>query len=261
MMYWTEIQGVGEDMTNEEIVQKIKQGEDVQSNLQLLFEQNRKFLWKTVKKYEGIMEHDDLMQEAFLGLWKAVDKYDESQGVLFLTYAGHWIFQVVSRYVQDNAYTIRVPVHMHSVIFKYNEYVRQYVNKYGKEPTSDEVKSALKINGEQYMSIIRTFQQTKMTCLDEPVLNDGDGNETVGSLCPSDIDIEQDIVQKVTEEEMLNFVLDLKDRERRVIFLRYGQGMTLQECGDKMNLTKERVRQIESDAMKNLRRKMKIVTR
>ena len=112
-------------MSNEELVSLIQQGVDVKNNLGVLYQQNEGFIRNIVRPLCEYAEADDLMQEAFFGIAKAVEQYDESQGVLFLTYATHKVRQSCIRYIENNSHLIRIPVHMQQRIRAYKKLCRK----------------------------------------------------------------------------------------------------------------------------------------
>ena len=119
--------------TNEELVKKIKAGEDVAGNMAKLWQQNKNFVYSIARKY-GESEIDDLMQEGYLGMYRAVGNYDLSAGTSFLSYAGFWIKQAIQRYHQENKH-IHIPVYAQENISKYKKFRNAYRMYFGKEPT------------------------------------------------------------------------------------------------------------------------------
>lgn len=125
-------------MTNEELVALIQAGVDVQSNMGQLWTQNRKFIIKIALPYSKSCELEDLIQEAYFGLEKAVEKYDTEKGFQFLTYAEHWIRQEIHRYCQNSGRLKRVPVHWIEQISKYQKFRSDYQAITGSEPVDEE---------------------------------------------------------------------------------------------------------------------------
>ena len=96
-------------MTNEQIVEKIRCGYSVTDNMQLLYEKNMPLIKRIVKPYTAYENMEDLLQEAYFGLWEAVQHYETSENVLFMTYAGYWLRQVIQRYIENCGSVIRIP--------------------------------------------------------------------------------------------------------------------------------------------------------
>lgn len=125
-------------MTNEELVALIQAGVDVQENMGQLYQQNRNFIVKIVLPYSKSCEMDDLMQEAYFGLEKAVQRFEPDRDVLFISYAGIWIRNVIQRYCQNNGNLKRVPVHVVVRISKYLRFRDDYRMTVGEEPSDNQ---------------------------------------------------------------------------------------------------------------------------
>lgn len=121
-------------MTNEELVALIQAGDHVQDNMGQLYQQNRKFIAKLVYPFSKVCEMEDLMQEAYFGLEKAVYRYDPTTGFKFLTYAESWIRQSVQRYFQNNGNLKRMPIHVLEQISQYQKFRSDFKGVVGDEP-------------------------------------------------------------------------------------------------------------------------------
>jgi RNA polymerase primary sigma factor len=197
----------------------------------------------------------DLIQEGNLGLIRAVDKYDYKRGFKFSTYATWWIRQAVTRAIADQARTIRIPVHMVENVNKYIRIQIQLLQKFGREPNSEEIAELLSVTPDRVREIMKIAQET--ISLDTPI---GEDEETHLSDFVEDLKVEAppDAASFSMLQKHLQIVLStLKDRERKIIQLRYGlhdgYPKTLEEVGREFNLTKERIRQIEFKALGKLR--------
>jgi RNA polymerase primary sigma factor len=237
------------------LAKKIEKGDLPAKNR--LIEANLRLVVSVAKKYigRGLM-FLDLIQEGNLGLIVAVEKYDYKRGFKFSTYATWWIRQAVTRAIADKSRTIRVPVHMVENINKYIRTQRKLLQKIGREPDSNEIAELLNVTPDRVREIKKIALGT--ISLDTPI---GEGEDAyIGDFVEdSEVEAPLDAATFAMLQKNLKSVLNtLKDRERKIIRLRYGlhDGFprTLEEVGREFKLTRERIRQIESKALCKLRR-------
>lgn len=256
-------------MSNEELVQLIKQGIDTAGNMEQLYIQNKGMIYEVIKKYRyacqadynstPIIELDELMHEAYFGLVKAVESYDASQGVLFMSYAPSWIRQTVKRFLDNSGQVIRVPVHKQAQVYHYNQITSYYLQNYNRLPSIQEYARWLYVSDKTIEQLQQFMSRGKVRSLDE--VRPGNDNEeiTVADSVASDVDIEYDIVEKVSREQLKGELWDLISmvlkNEKMVGVLRYRfiDRFTLEETGERLGITRERVRQYEVLALRRLR--------
>jgi RNA polymerase primary sigma factor len=203
----------------------------------------------------------DLIQEGNAGLMRAVDKFEWQRGFKFSTYATWWIRQALQRAIADQSRTIRVPVHMTETMQRVNRTTRELTVELGREPTSAEV--AAKLSEDPRWAItpervdeVKRYGRTPIS-LETPIGEDGDTE--LGALIEDEAAVSPlDAATSQLLREQVDRVLDsLEGREERVIRLRFGlddgRPRTLEEVGNEFGLTRERIRQIESMALRKLR--------
>jgi len=221
-----------------------------------LIRANSRLVISVAKKYIGRgVPFLDLIQEGNIGLIRAANKFNYQLGHKFSTYATWWIRQAVTRAIADQSRTIRVPVHMGDQINKLLRTSHRLTQELGREPTSDELAGALEIptrKAEEMLRVARRPLSLEMPTDDEGESELGDFIEDEDGLAP-DEEVSSSMLR-----ELLRYILqDLPPREVRILQLRYGlvdgETYTLEEVGKKLGVTRERVRQIEAQALSRLR--------
>ena len=237
-----------------ELAEKVKNGNAAAKVT--LINHNLRLVVSIAKHYMGRgMSFSDLIQEGNLGLIKAVDKYDLSKGFRFSTYATWWIKQNISRAVMDQGRSIRIPVHVIELMSNIKKVEREFQQKYGREPKEEEIAAILNLDVKKIKDAYASMKDA--TSLDIMVGDEED--TTVGSFIEDEsVALDFSAIEDEGRNEAIQQVLQtLNERERLIITHRFGldggRAMTLDEIGSILNLSKERIRQLEAGALKKLR--------
>lgn len=243
-----------EPLKNEELVKLIQNGTDVTENMQQLWQQNQGFIFKIAIQYQSLSELDDLIQESYFGLCKAVDHYNPDMDASFIHYASFWIRQQLMRYIKKNK-TVRIPEHTHGKIREYKKAVQQWQQRYHREPTEAEISDYIGIDGKTLEEIKRSALMGKIGSLDVPVGEESDG--TLYDLIPSGMDDKEEVLDKVANEELAEvlwgMVEELPGQQSEVLKMRFKENMKLREIGAVSGFSTDRARQIESKGLRALR--------
>ena len=244
----------GEAMDNREQLEKL--AEEGKASQEHLVKANSRLVVSVAKKYIGRgVPFLDLIQEGNIGLIRAVNKFDYRRGYKFSTYATWWIRQAVTRAIADQGRTIRVPVHMYEQINKLTRASRKLVQELGREPTIEEIAEELDVPLRKVERIMRVAQRP--LSLETPVGEEedsylGDFIEDMETVAPVDA-----ASRSLLREELDETLASLTPREVRILQLRFGlvdgYSYTLEEVGRKFGVTRERIRQIEAQALGRLR--------
>lgn len=243
------------DRTNECIVAAVQAGDNEAENMLELWRQNKGFIALMARRYSAGAEMEDLEQEGYIALCEAVQHYDPTRGMSFISYAGFWIKRRM-RICADNNRTVRLSFNAGDEVRQYQKIMREYRQEYGCDPSDWELCGFLYVSREKLNQIRKAAQMGNIRSLDEPVQG-MDGDINIGDTVASGEDMEEDTIREIDKERMkreLWLAVDqLPGDLPAAVRLRYENGLTLEKTGRALGVNRERARQLESKAMRILR--------
>jgi len=236
-----------------ELAQRIRKGD--QEAIEKLTQANLRFVVSVAKQYQNQgLTLPDLINEGNLGLIKAAEKFDETRGFKFISYAVWWIRQSIMQAINEQSRIVRLPLNQVSSLSKYNKAVAEFEQQHQRRPTADELSKILDLPKEKVMDTMRV--SGRHVSVDAPFA-EGEDNSLLDVLENADSPIaDRGLINESLSKEIERAFSTLTERERLILKLSFGIGMpemSLEEIGEKFGLTRERVRQIREKAIRRLR--------
>ena len=240
-----------------ELTKKKKKGD--RKALDKLTKANLRFVVSVAKQYQNQgLSLPDLINEGNLGLIKAAEKFDETRGFKFISYAVWWIRQSILQAIAEQSRIVRLPLNQVGSVNKINQLQNKFEQEFERRPNSSEIAERIDIPEDKVIDAMKA--NGKHVSVDAP-FSDGDDNSLIDVLPDSDIPMaDNELVMESLRKEIADALHTLNERERNVIECFYGINqpeMTLEEIGDRYGLTRERVRQIREKALRKLRKNTK----
>lgn len=260
--------GTGPLLTHEQEIDLAKQIEAGRENPDLrekadearhkLTESNTRLVVSIAKKYRGRgLAFLDLIQEGNIGLMRAVEKYNHTLGYRFSTYATYWIHQAVGRAITNKSRAIRLPVHLDQQVKKMKRVKLELMQTLGRDATVAEIAGQMGLKPERIEQLMKAGHDP--VSLDESFGDDSDGRERIDTVADEGVEeMDSRLSKQMLTESVRKLLIDkLSPREAQIIEMRFGlrgqSPLTLKEIGSKFNLSRERIRQIERSALRQLR--------
>lgn len=240
-----------------ELAQKIKKGD--RRALERLTRANLRFVVSVAKQYQNQgLSLPDLINEGNVGLIKAAEKFDETRGFKFISYAVWWIRQSILQAIAEQSRIVRLPLNQVGSVNKINRELNKFEQEHERRPSVDEIADRIDLPEDKIEEAMKV--NNRHVSMDAPFI-DGEDNSLLDVLADNDMPMaDKALVQESLRKEIDRAIELLNDREQKVVRAFFGIGspeMTLEEIGEKYNLTRERVRQIKEKAIRRLRHNTK----
>ena len=241
-------------MTNEQIVSEIRNGYSVTDYMQLLYESNLPLIKIFIKPYAAYEPMEDLLQESYFGLWEAVQHYETSENVRFMTYAEYWVKQSVQRYLEKCGSTVRIPSHTRQRIGRYKKTVQELEQELGRVPTDNEIADKMRISVGLLPEL--RIQMQGIASLDTPLADDN--SLTLSDTIQADFSLEDETIGKMCAEHSKSQLWGIverftSNRENSIIKEIFINNRTMAAVARELGITIDRIRQIKEKGLRRLR--------
>ena len=247
-------------MSNEELVFMIQQGGDRREAMEKLYKKNRGLIASIINHYHGRAEEEDLFQEAYFGIYKAAEHWSPETGTPFVNYAAYWVRSYIQKYIDKNGSCVDVPFYQCGRIAKYWKAIASFERDFHREPTSSELMDILELSYSQLDQLRKDALAVKYRSLSEVIGDNPDREEiTLGDTVAAPVDEMDEVIDEIDREKISSFlwslVNSLRTEQAEVIKRRYQYGESLRECGSALGFSKDKVRDLEAKALRQLRDK------
>lgn len=240
-------------MDNEQLVARIRAGENVAENMLQLWQQNKGFIAKLAKKYRGYAEMDDLMQEGYIGLCNAVDKYDLEADYKFLTCASFHIRRAMILFVLRSR-SVKIPEEWNTKLNKYNKFMDEHYKATGCEPSAIRIRAFTHLDEEDVAKLKEIEKMRQIGSLDAPIV--GAEDSTLSELVASDQDLEGDVIERFDREQayasLRESIEKLPDNEQAVLYMRFYNRDKVKDIAEALGVAMNTVKTYERRAMRRL---------
>ena len=239
---------------NETLVERIRGGFSITENMQSLYTNNLPLIKKFIKPYTAYECEADLLQESYFGLWEAVQHYETSKNVQFMTFAQYWIKQSAQRYLEKCGSTVRIPSHTRAKMSRIRKAASQLRQEQGREPTAADIAALLGVSMEEVQEI-QGYMQSVLS-LDTPIAEDN--SLTLADTLQDDLSVENDTVDKIYSEHSKNELWGIVERytatrENDIIKEIFLHKKTMAQVAREQDLSFDRIRQIKESGLRKLR--------
>ena len=242
------------NLTNEELVEQIQQGINVQENMTILYECNKRFIYKVVQPFMKYAEPDDLLQEGFLGMYEAVYSYKPGEAK-FITYLPYLIRKCCIKYLENYSNTKRIPSYRLNEIRVFKQFCQSYFNEHGYYPDEKTIIKDLELTKVKLKNIRKTIYEQE--CISIYATAPGTEDAVLEDIIADPVSMEEDVEGKMFQEHERQIldeaISELKEAEQVVIRSRYWENQTQIQIAEEMNVSNSRIGQLERDALRKLK--------